>query len=137
MHGYHPRRDGRYDSGEDRSPSPEPLGPQVFSQAIRKALFLARFRAPTTIIKYSGETKLELWLADYCLACQLQGTNYIISSFVTCPYLCLMSHEPGSSTFNSFKSTTGTTWSGFPGGNSRAHTCAPETRGISGATSRS
>jgi hypothetical protein len=25
--GYHPRRGGRYDSGEDRSPSPEPLGP--------------------------------------------------------------------------------------------------------------
>jgi hypothetical protein len=25
--GYHPRRGGRYDSGEDWSPSPEPLGP--------------------------------------------------------------------------------------------------------------
>jgi hypothetical protein len=25
--GYHPRRGGRYDSGEDRSPSPEPPGP--------------------------------------------------------------------------------------------------------------
>jgi hypothetical protein len=28
--GYHPRRGGRYDSGEDRSPSPEPPGPQAF-----------------------------------------------------------------------------------------------------------
>jgi hypothetical protein len=27
--GYHPRRGGRYDSGEDRSPSPEPPGPQA------------------------------------------------------------------------------------------------------------
>jgi hypothetical protein len=26
--GYHPRRGGRYDSGEDRSPSPKPPGPQ-------------------------------------------------------------------------------------------------------------
>jgi hypothetical protein len=32
--GYYPRRGGRYDSGEDRSPSPEPPGPQAFSRAI-------------------------------------------------------------------------------------------------------
>jgi hypothetical protein len=32
--GYHPRRGERYDSGEDRSPSPEPPGPQAFSRAI-------------------------------------------------------------------------------------------------------
>jgi hypothetical protein len=73
--GYHPRRGGRYDSEEDRSPSPEPLGPQAFSRAIRRAPFPARFRAPTTITKYSGETRPELWLADYRLACQLGGTD--------------------------------------------------------------
>jgi hypothetical protein len=67
--GYHPRHGGRYDSGEDRSPSPEPPGPQAFSQAIRRTPFLTRFRAPTTITKYSGETRPELWLADYRLAC--------------------------------------------------------------------
>jgi hypothetical protein len=33
--GYHPRRGGRYDSEEDRSPSPEPPGLQAFSRAIR------------------------------------------------------------------------------------------------------
>jgi hypothetical protein len=32
-------------------------------------------RAPTTITKYSGETRPELWLADYRLACQLGGTD--------------------------------------------------------------
>jgi hypothetical protein len=58
--GYHPRCRGRYDSEEDRSPSPEPLGPQAFSRAIRRAPFLTRFRAPTTITKYSGETRPEL-----------------------------------------------------------------------------
>jgi hypothetical protein len=63
--GYHPRRGGRYDSGEDRSPSPEPPGPQAFSRAIRRALFPTWFRAPTTITKYSGETRPELWLVDY------------------------------------------------------------------------
>jgi hypothetical protein len=41
--GYHPRRGGRYDSEEDRSPSPEPLGPQAFSRAIQRALFPTQF----------------------------------------------------------------------------------------------
>ena len=35
----------------------------------------SRFRTPTTIAKYSGETRPELWLADYRLACQLGGTD--------------------------------------------------------------
>jgi hypothetical protein len=52
---YHPRQGSRYDSREDRSPSPEPLGPQVFNKAIRCALFPPRFRASTTITKYSGK----------------------------------------------------------------------------------
>jgi hypothetical protein len=73
--GYHPRRGGRYDSGEDQSPSPEPPGPQVFSRAICRAPFPTRFRPSTTITKYSGETRPELWLADYRLACQLGGTD--------------------------------------------------------------
>jgi hypothetical protein len=73
--GYHPRRGGRYDSGEDRSPSPEPPGPPAFSRVIRRAPFPTRFRTPTTITKYSGETRPELWLADYRLACQLGGTD--------------------------------------------------------------
>jgi hypothetical protein len=73
--GYHPRHEGRYDSGEDRSPSPEPPGPQAFSQAIRRASFPTRFRTPTTITKYSGETRPELCLTDYRLACHLGGTD--------------------------------------------------------------
>jgi hypothetical protein len=73
--GYHPRRRGRYDSEEDRSPSSEPPGPRVFSRAIRRALFPAQFRAPTTITKYSRETRPKLWLADYLLACKLGGMN--------------------------------------------------------------
>jgi hypothetical protein len=73
--GYHPRRGGRCDSEEDRSPSPEPPGPRVFSWAIRRAPFHARFRAPTTITKYLGETRPKLWLADYRLACQLGGAD--------------------------------------------------------------
>jgi hypothetical protein len=73
--GYHPRRGGRYDSVDDRSPLPELPGPQAFSRAIRRAPFPTRFRTSTTITKYSGETRPELWLADYRLACQLGGTD--------------------------------------------------------------
>jgi hypothetical protein len=73
--GYHPRCGGRYDSEEDRSPSPEPPGPRVFNRAIRRASFPTWFRPPTTITKYSGETRPELLLADYRLACQLGGTD--------------------------------------------------------------
>jgi hypothetical protein len=73
--GYHPRCGGRYDSEEDRSPSPEPPSSQAFSRVIQWAPFPTRFRVPTTITKYSGETRPELWLADYRLACQLGGTD--------------------------------------------------------------
>jgi hypothetical protein len=73
--GYHPRRGGRYDSEEDRSPMPEPLGTRVFSWEIRAAAFPQRFRQPTTIVKYNGETDPHVWLNDYRLACQLGGAT--------------------------------------------------------------
>jgi hypothetical protein len=66
---------GRYDSSEDRSPSPEPPGPQVFSKAIHETILPARFHPPTTLTKYNGETKPKLWLADFHLACQLGGAT--------------------------------------------------------------
>jgi hypothetical protein len=52
-----------------------PLGPCVFSEAIRKAKFPAQFSQPANLTKYSGETNPELWLADYHLACQLGGVE--------------------------------------------------------------
>ena len=74
-YGYHPRRGGLYDCKEDRSPSPEPPGTRVFSQEIHAALFPPRFRQPTTLTKYSGETDPGLWLNDYRLVCQLGGVT--------------------------------------------------------------
>jgi len=38
---YRPRRGGRYDPNHDSSMSPEPPGPHVFSEAIRRAKFSA------------------------------------------------------------------------------------------------
>jgi hypothetical protein len=56
MAGYHPRRGGRYDSREDHSPTPEPPGTRVFSREIHTTSFPQRFRQPTSIDKYNGET---------------------------------------------------------------------------------
>jgi hypothetical protein len=135
--GYHPRRGGRYDSGEDRSPSPEPPGLQAFSRAIRRAPFPTRFRTPTTITKYSRETRPELWLADYQLACQLGGMyddNLIIHNL---PCSSPTPLEPSWSICLLRRSPTGTTWSTPSPATSRAHTCALGTPGISEAAASS
>jgi hypothetical protein len=48
----------------------------VFSREIRAAAFPQRFRQPSTIVKYNGETDPRVWLNDYRLACQLgRATN--------------------------------------------------------------
>jgi hypothetical protein len=73
--GYHPWRGGRYDSREDRSPTPEPPGTRVFSREIRTVSFPRRFRQPTSIDKYTRETDPRVWLNDYRLACQLGGAT--------------------------------------------------------------
>ena len=93
--GYHPRRGGCYDSGEDWSPSPEPPGLQAFSRAIQRASFPTRFQTPTTMTKYSGETKPELWLADYWLACHLVERTMTTSSSATSPCSSPIPLEPG------------------------------------------
>jgi hypothetical protein len=81
--GYHPRQGGRYNIDEDRSPTPEPPGTRVFSREIRMTTFPQRFRQPTTIVKYNGETDPRVWLNDYRLACQLGGaTSDLVHTFV-------------------------------------------------------
>jgi len=72
--GYSAHRGGRYDSDEDRM-APEPPGPRVFSRAIRSTPLPSPFRPPTSIAKCNGETKPELWLADFWLAYQLGGAR--------------------------------------------------------------
>jgi hypothetical protein len=67
--GYHPQWGGCYDSREDRSPTSEPPGTRVFSREICTASFPQRFRQPTSIDKYTGETDPRVWLNDYLLAC--------------------------------------------------------------------
>jgi hypothetical protein len=47
----------------------------VFSREICTASFPQRFRQPTSIYKYKGETDLRVWLNDYRPACQLGGAT--------------------------------------------------------------
>jgi hypothetical protein len=50
-----------------------PQGPAC--SAGSTATFPQRFRQPTTIVKYNGETDPRVWLNDYRLACQLGGAT--------------------------------------------------------------
>ena len=51
------------------------MGPQAFGQHILNTAFPPRYRPPTNILKYSGETNPRLWLEDYRLACQASGAD--------------------------------------------------------------
>ena len=73
--GYHPHHGRHYDNGEDRSLSPDLPGPQAFGRHILNAAFPPRYRPPTNIPKYSGETNPGLWLEDYQLAYQAGGAD--------------------------------------------------------------
>jgi hypothetical protein len=66
---------GATTAGRIRAHRPNHPVRKAFSRAIRRAPFPTRFRTPTTITKYSGETRPELWLVDYRPACQLGGTD--------------------------------------------------------------
>ncbi|KAF8722049.1 hypothetical protein HU200_022678 [Digitaria exilis] len=66
---------GRTDVRWNRDAVSEPAGTRVFSRNIRTAPIPPRFRQPTTITKYSGETDPRVWLNDYRLACQLGGAT--------------------------------------------------------------
>ena len=72
---YRPRRDGHYDSGEDRSISPEPPGPEVFTFGIRSLRVPSKYRPPTNITKYGEETDPGLWLEDYRLVRRTGGAE--------------------------------------------------------------
>jgi hypothetical protein len=135
--GYHPRRGGRYDSGEDRGPSPEPPGPQAFSWAIRRASFLTRFRTPTTITKYSGRRGRNCGSRTTDCPVSWVGRTMTTSSSATSPCFSLTPLEPGRSICLRSRSPTGTTWFKPSPATSRARTYALGTPGISEAAASS
>jgi hypothetical protein len=131
--GYRPQRGGRYDSREDRSPTPETPGTRVFSRKIRTASFPQRFRKPTSVDKYTGETDPRVWLNDYHLACQLGGaaTDEVIihnlSLHLADSARTWLEHLPPSRT----------TWFARSWGTSRPCTCVLGTHGTCGHAPRS
>ncbi|TVU50108.1 hypothetical protein EJB05_01465, partial [Eragrostis curvula] len=72
---YAPRRGGRFDPEEDKPRVPVPAGPRAFGRAILRAPVPQRFRPPSNITKYNGETNPAWWLEDYRLACQAGGAT--------------------------------------------------------------
>ena len=68
----HPRRGRRPD---DRSPSPDGPGPRAFGRCIQRVPFPQRFRPPTNIAKYTGETNPGIWLEYFRLACRAGGVD--------------------------------------------------------------
>jgi hypothetical protein len=107
--GYHPRRGGRYDSEEDQSPSPEPPGPRVFSRAIRRAPFPARFRArlpsPSTQGRQARScgSRITGWRASW------EGWTTTTSSSATSPFSFPTLHGPSWSICLLRRSSAGTT----------------------------
>jgi hypothetical protein len=71
------RRGRRHDTDDDhdRSWSPDQRGPRAFGQSIRDARFPSRFRAPTNVPRYDGDTNPSVWLEDYRLACHAGGAT--------------------------------------------------------------
>jgi hypothetical protein len=67
----------RHDSADDcdRSWSPNQRGPWAFGQSIRDVKFPSRFRAPTNVPRYDGDTNPNVWLEDYLLACHAEGAT--------------------------------------------------------------
>ena len=63
------------DVDRDRSPSPDPTGPNAFSRAIRGAHFPQHFRPLANVVKYTGDTNPGVWLEDYRLACRARGAS--------------------------------------------------------------
>jgi hypothetical protein len=107
--GYHPRRGGRYDSEEDRSPSPEPPGPRVFSWAYdghrSRPGSEPRLPSPSTQGRRGQNygSRITGWRASW------EGRTTTTSSSATSPSSSPTLSEPGWSICPMRRSLTGTT----------------------------
>jgi hypothetical protein len=107
--GYRPRRGGRYGSREDRSPTPEPPGTRAFSREIRTASFPQRFRQPTSIDKYNGETDPTYGSTTTAWCASWAEPPPMRSSSATCRCTLPTQRRRGSSICRPARYTTGTT----------------------------
>jgi hypothetical protein len=107
--GYHPRHGGRYDSEEDQSPSPEPLGPQASAEPYdghrSRPGSGPRLPSPSTRGRQGQSCGLRTssWPASW------EGRTTTTSSSATSPCSSPMSPGPGWSICLLRRSPTGTT----------------------------
>jgi hypothetical protein len=135
--GYHPRRGGRYDSGEDRSPSPEPPGPQLSAGPYDGRR--SRPGSDPRLLSQSTRGRRDrscgsrtiVWPANWV------ERTMTTSSSVTSPCSSLTPLTPSWSTCLRGRSPTGTTWSKPSPAISRARTCALGIPGTSEAADSS
>jgi hypothetical protein len=131
--GYHPRHGGRYDSEEDRSPSPNhqvresSAGP--YDGCHSRPGSEPRLPSPSTQGRQGRSCGLRItgWCASW------EGRTTITSSSATSPFSSPMLPGHGWSICLLRRSLTGTTWSRPSLEISKVRTCALGTRGISGA----
>jgi hypothetical protein len=135
--GYHPRRGGRYDSGEDLSPSPEPPGPKAFSRAIRRAPSRPGSEPRLPSLSTRGKQGRNYGLRTTGWPASWVERTMTTSSPATSPFSSPTPPEPGWSICLLRRSPTRTTWSKPSLETSWAHTCALGTLGISEATASS
>jgi hypothetical protein len=135
--GYHPRRGGRYNSEEDRSPSPEPPGPQAFSRAIRRAPFPPGSEPQLLSQSTRGRRDRNCGSRTIGWPANWVERTMTTSSSVTSPCSSPTPLGPGWSICLQGRSPTGTTWSKPLPATSRACTCALGTPGISEAAASS
>jgi hypothetical protein len=107
--GYHMHRGGCYDSSEDRSPSPEPPGPQVFSKAIHEMILPARFCPPRLLPSITARPNPNFGSLTSAWHVSWVGPPTTGSSSGNSPCSCRTSLEPGSRISYLDKSTTRTT----------------------------
>jgi hypothetical protein len=109
----------------------------VFSREIRTASFPQRFRQPTLIDKYTGETDPVYGSTTTAWHVNWAEPPPTRSSSATCRCTSLTRHGRGSSIYRPARYTTGMIWSAPSWGTSRARTYALEIPGTCACAPRS
>jgi hypothetical protein len=63
------------DDNRDRNWTPNQRDQRAFGQSVRDTRFPSRFRAPTNVPRYDGDTNTSVWLKDYRLVCYAGGAT--------------------------------------------------------------
>jgi hypothetical protein len=135
--GYHPRRGGRYDSREDRSPTWSPREPLCSAGRSARRASLNAFASPRRSTNTRGRRTPACGSTTTAWHVSWAEPPLTKSPSATCRCTSPTRHKRGLSIYRPARYTTGTIWSAPSLGTSRAHTCALEIRGICARAPRS